>query len=91
MIDDFENRLSSVQAVRPNTCNGNTSSSLSNSAPTGGVGREENSNSVAPPSYDEVIEQPSLFHQTDYSHQDEDEEEDEDDDENDDTTALLGS
>ena len=38
MIDDFENRLTSVQAVRTNPCNGNTS--LSNIATPGGNVRD---------------------------------------------------
>ena len=92
MIDDFENRLSSssVQPVRGDTHNEN----MPNSALSGGG--EENCNSEPPPSYEEVMEQPSLFNRADSSHRDypEDEEVDideDDDDENDDTAALLGS
>ncbi len=106
MIEDFENRLSSVQAVR---CSGNGNTSAAAASPGG---KEENSNNELPPSYEEVMGQPSLFDtaptrpkvrfrlpevaEMDFppegvTEASEDEEEEEDDDEQDDTTALLGS
>ena len=93
MIDEYENRLTSsscVQPVRGGNRNGNTA----NSAHPGDG--EQNSNSEPPPSYEEVMEQPSLFNRTDSSlredaEEDDDIEEDNDDGENDDTAALLGS
>ena len=92
MIDEYENRLtSSVQPVRGANRNENTANQA---LPGDG---EQNSNSEAPPSYEEVMEQPSLFNRTDSSLredavvEDVDIDDDEDDDENDDTAALLGS
>ena len=93
MIDEYENRLSAstVQPVR----GGNRNENTANQALPGDG--EQNSNSEPPPSYEEVMEQPSLFNRTDFSFREDagleqyDEVEEGDDDENDDTAALLGS
>ena len=93
MIDEYENRLTSspVQPVR----GGNRNENTANPARPGDG--EQNSNSEPPPSYEEVMEQPSLFNRTDSSlredtaEEEDDIEDDDDDDKNDDTAALLGS
>ena len=94
MIDEYENRLTSSSCVQP-VRGANRNENTANPARPGDG--EQNSNSEAPPSYEEVMEQPSLFNRTDSSLredaevEDVDIDEDEDDDENDDTAALLGS
>ena len=94
MIDEYENRLTSSSSVQPMR-GANRNENTANSAHPGDG--EQNSNSEPPPSYEEVMEQPSLFNRTDFSlredaaEEEDDIEDDDDDDENDDTAALLGS